>query len=144
MFGAPVVVQFDEPSLPAALGGRLTRVTALKARCPARRRRRPALLDPSRGCRLDAQRYSCSQICTVGCCSAGSASVRCITRLQFWMLIAAFRVRPNVVEPGPVTARRRHLRGKGRCCGGRDVTVGSAFSLGATRRPRRVVTADGQ
>ena len=40
----PVVVQFDEPSLPAALGGRLTGVTALSpvARARRGRGRRPA------------------------------------------------------------------------------------------------------
>ena len=68
----PVVVQFDEPSLPAALGGQLTGVTALSpvaaldesvAECAARHLRRD-------GGRRGGAAQLCGQHCRGICCSA--------------------------------------------------------------------------
>lgn len=87
----PVVVQFDEPSLPAALGGRLTGVTALSPVAPLDETVAEALLDTCiAAVDADVALHSCSRICRGICCSAAELVryrwMRAHCRLRIWML----------------------------------------------------------
>jgi methionine synthase II (cobalamin-independent) len=112
----PVVVQFDEPSLPAALGGRLLGVTALSSVAPIDEALATAMLDT---------------------CAAGvGAEVlvhSCATELPWKVLqrsnITAVSVDAGVLEAGDLDAMAEFVES------GRDVMLGVVSASAPARRP---------
>lgn len=141
----PVVVQCDEPSLPAALGGRLTGVTALSPVAPLDETVAEALLDTCiAAVDADVALHSCSpdlpwDLLQRSRISAVSVDAEHTAGCGFGCCRGICRVGPNRrAGPGPGDRPGAStFDGRGRCCGGRGHRSARRSSLGATRSTRR-------